>query len=98
MDLIKKNFQGKTPLWQVFWIQNVLIGGGLQFGVDKIGPSLSTAPLYILITFNVIYGIWVFAGLWQCAFNAEWRGWGYIIRGVYVLVIGLVIISLLRGI
>jgi hypothetical protein len=97
MELIKNNFLGKTPLWQVFWIHNMLIGGLLQFFVDKVGPHLPTVPLYIIIAFTVVYSIWVFAGMWQCAFNASWRGWGYIIRGFYVLIIGLVIISFLRG-
>lgn len=97
MDIIKGNFQGKTPLWQVFWIQNVLVGGLLEFFVDKIGPLLSSFPLYLLVTFTVLYGIWIFIGMWQCAFNADWKGWGYLVRGLYTLIISLVIISLLRG-
>ncbi len=97
MEIIKNNFQGKTPLWQVFWIQNILIGGILQFGVEKIAPHLSIIPTYLLIASSVFYSIWVIVGMWQCAFNAKWKGWGYIVRGLYVVIIGVVIITFFRN-
>jgi hypothetical protein len=97
MDVIKNNFRGKAPLWQVFWIQNILIGGLLQYGVEKVAPHLSTVPIYLLIVFAVLYSLWVTVGMWQCAFNAKWKGWGYIVRGFFIAIIAVVAITYLRN-
>jgi hypothetical protein len=98
MNIIKNNFLGKTLLWQVFWIHNVLIGGIFQFGVEKVVPHLSTFPTYLLVAFAAFYSIWVMVGMWQCAFNAKWKGWGYIVRGFFIVILGVVIITILRNI
>lgn len=97
MELIKNNFYGKTPLWQVFWIQNMLMGTIIQYVVDSVVPHLSMIPIYCFVAFVLAYSIWVLVGLWQCAFNANWKGCGFIVRGLYVLIFSVVIISLLRG-
>jgi hypothetical protein len=98
MDIIKNNFQGKTLLWQVFWIQNVLIGGIFQLGVEKVVPHLSTIQTYLLVAFAAFYSIWVIVGMWQCAFNAKWKGWGYIVWRFYIAILGVVIITILRNV
>ena len=97
MEIIKSNFQGKTPLWQVFWVQNIFIGGLLNYIVEKVAPHLSTIPIYLLVAFAVFYSIWVLVGMWRCAFNAKWKGWGYIVRGFYVLLLAVVVITFLRN-
>ena len=97
MEVITKNFKGKTALWKVFWIQNILAGTLLQITVEKIGPHLSTIPLFILGSFCVLFTIWVVIGMWQCAFNVKWKGWGYIVRVFYSLLLAIVLMSLIQS-
>ncbi|TLU61883.1 hypothetical protein FE810_13790 [Thalassotalea litorea] len=97
MELIKNNFTGKTPLWQVFWVQNILLGGLLQLLVDALAPQLSTISTIVLLSIVVSYGIWVMVGMWQCAFNARWKIWGYLIRGLYIAILVIVVVTYLRN-
>ncbi|WNC69400.1 hypothetical protein RI845_04430 [Thalassotalea nanhaiensis] len=93
MDIIKNNFNGKNKLWQVFWIQNILIGAILNFSVENIAPGLGHFSIILLIVFSIAYSIWVAVGMWQCAFNASWVGWGYIVRGLLIAVILIILVS-----
>ena len=92
-----KNFGAGFKAQQIFWIQNILIGGLLQYGVEKVVPHLSTVPIYLFIVFAILYSLWVTVGMWQCAFNAKWRGWGYIVRGFFIAIIAVVAITFLRN-
>ena len=31
--------------------------------------------------------VWVLVAMWRCAFNVNWRGWGYIVRGILILTV-----------
>jgi hypothetical protein len=88
MNYILNNFTGKNRLWEVFWLHNILLGGLITSATDSL---LDSDSLVLLIT--VAWGVWVFAGLWQCAFNTKWKVFGYLARGIVVL--GVVAIPLI---
>ena len=98
MELITDNFKGKTKLWQVFWIQNILIGAFLNFLVELSLPHISELQTYVFLFFIILYSIWVIAGMWQCAFNAKWKFWGYIIRSLYIVIIALLTFTFIQSI
>jgi hypothetical protein len=98
MVLITNNFTGNTKLWQVFWVQNILVGAFLNFLVELFLPHISELQTYVLLLFVVFYSLWVIVGMWQCAFNAKWKFWGYIVRGAFIGIVGLLLFTLIQSV
>ena len=81
--LIIRNWQGQARLWQSYWLMGVLGGwvfwtivlNLIEFGI------LPEIPGVIILASYTIYSA---VGVWRCAFNVDWRGWGYLARGVLV--------------
>jgi hypothetical protein len=84
---IKDSWSGEEHLWKVFWIY----GAGfimlaqlvsellwLFFSVDLSHPTRFQASQLFWI--QLIYGIWLFVALWRCAYTAELRIWGHLLR------------------
>lgn len=91
MKDIKAAWKGEERLWKVFWIYNFLFGIALGIAMDHV-PRFGLIIEAIVYTVVLIWAIRVFVALWRCAFNARWKGWGYVVRGVVVLgLVGLVI-------
>ena len=94
MDFVKNAWNGKEKLWKVFWLAGVL--GGLALNIlGKILTALLGPFGLIIALISVPYIIWYFVAIWRCAFNADWRGWGYIAR-IYLL-LPLIAIPLVIG-
>ncbi len=77
---------GQERLWKVFWIWCFALPFGVAFVLAITVYTTLSQPLGLL--FNVIlliYNVFVFIGLWRCAFNCEKRFWGYIARVFTVL-------------
>ena len=91
MDAIKASWKGNERLWKVFWIYNWLFGAAFDLAWKAAEPRLPIAAEVVLALLGLVWGVWVIVSLWRCAFNASWRPWGYIARG-------LVVVSVLAGI
>ncbi len=88
--------KGEERLWIVFWLYNVL--GLLLFAfllkfLQAVGISAEKnghSDIGILVLISVLtivfiaYIVWAVGSLWRCAFNVEWKWWGYLGRA-YVL-------------
>jgi len=85
MNEIKKSWKGEEKLWKVFWIYNFLLGGLINIGIGQTEKLEAEYMLWFLIIVTLIWVVWVSVSLWRCAFNASWKGWGYIVRGFLVL-------------
>jgi hypothetical protein len=90
MEALKGNFTGQTKLWVVFWIHNFAFGTIVNLLTNAFIETESSAFLYTWFAIVGLWSIWVFAGLWQCAFNVKHKFWGYIVRPFTVLCVGFI--------
>jgi len=81
---------GREPLRLVFWLYFGVAGIGGLFLASALGGLLMAfgfagiilaSSIYVA---TVIYLGWCLYAIWQCAFNVNWRPWGYVAR-VFVL-------------
>ena len=67
IDYFKSHWQGILPLWQVFWINLVLVAAIPHFAIGWLMPDLDKQllpyPLMVMTPLIVIY-ILVFASIW----------------------------------
>ena len=104
MNWVKKAWRGEEKLWKVFWIYDIL-GGFLLVVINKILGKILGASLILGISDFVIwivFCIWITVSLWRCAFNLDWKFWGYIARiwavfPILMLTIGFIVGSILSG-
>jgi len=89
VDTIVASWKGNERLWKVFWIYNWLVGTAVGIGVEAASNSLPMSAFLVVAVLILIWAVWVTVSLWRCAFNASWRGWGYIVRAV----VGLAVIA-----
>ena len=93
MNEIKAAWQGTAKLWKVFWLYNFLLGSALLYATDysaKLGAVVEVT-IYLVV---LVWIIWVAVALWRCAFNAKWRIWGYLARGVVILTVVMAALAL----
>jgi hypothetical protein len=86
MDAIRAVWQGNEKLWKVFWLYNTLLGSALLYAMDysaRLGTIVEVA-IYLVV---LVWVVWVAVGLWRCAFNTQWRIWGYLARGAVILTV-----------
>ncbi len=92
MRIIFSPLKGVEKLWKVFWIYNVTLGLVLSFVLQVIGHLAILPLLYIFLLIGILWTIWILVGLWKCAFNTKWEGWGYLARAFVVLsILGLMV-------
>ncbi|HEY4697244.1 MAG: hypothetical protein A3J49_12470 [Gallionellales bacterium RIFCSPHIGHO2_02_FULL_57_16] len=106
---MKRAWNGEERLWKIFWLYNIL--GVLFFVVigkfcqafliaaennnrSYIGMTIFMSVIMIL---SIPYIIWALISLWRCAFNAGWKGWGYLGRA-YVVWCGVSFIGVILAI
>ncbi len=79
--LVIRNWQGEARLWQSYWLMGV-IGGWLIWtlvlNLVEFG-FLPEIPGIIILTGYAVYSA---VGVWRCAFNTGWHGWGYMARAI----------------
>ena len=95
MNWIKNAWQGKTPLWKVFWIYGVIGNNLLMIICSAMIGNLTSIIISMVIMFA--YTIWILVSQWRCAFNTKWRGWGYIVRILAIIAPLLFITGLILG-
>jgi hypothetical protein len=103
MEWIKAAWRGEERLWKVYWVYGFLLSIGLKIAyflgfmaAAMVGINFVFTPAAILFYF--IYIVWLMVSEWRCAFNADWRIWGYIVRFfILLLPLGLIIGGVLVG-
>ena len=98
MEWVKRAWRGEERCWKVFWVYGFL-GGIIWNIVSKSLNSMTTSGLVLGVFYgaHIVYIIWQFVSQYRCAFNLEWRAWGYITRGLALLMPVLVIAGILIG-
>lgn len=85
LNAIRASWSGNERLWKVFWIYNWLFGTAIGIGSEAAANVLPWPALLVIGLLTVAWAIWITVSLWRCAFNASWRGWGYIVRAIVVV-------------
>ena len=79
---LRAHWEGKASLASAYWLIGVV--GSIVFGV--LFKLLASSPAIFLVTIAWFpYIIFAMVSIWRCAWNANWRGWGYIARTIVVL-------------
>ena len=81
-DIVATYWQGRGPLWKVFWLWGVVGSWILAalFLIAVLGLGISW-PLYLVTAvIMVCYTVWILVSVWRCAENAEQEHWGLIAR------------------
>lgn len=93
-------WEGRGPLWKVFWLWGVLgswILAGL-FATVVITAGLSW-PLYVITAVVMsVYTVWILVSVWRCAENAseeKWRGLARVLTVAWAL--NVVLVGLFLG-
>jgi hypothetical protein len=94
LKAILASWKGHERLWKVFWIYNWLCGTAVGIGVEAAAKVLPWPALLVIAVFVLIWAVWVTVSLWRCAFNASWRGWGYLVRAGIVLGVMAIVVTL----
>jgi hypothetical protein len=91
---MKMAWNGEVRLWKVFWIYIVLnffLISLLRKVLEEVEKYVSLDNSILWRAFVAIFGllvtvyfIWVSVSLWKCAFNSEWKVWGYVCRVIVV--------------
>jgi len=87
MKIIAGNLTKENKLWQVFWIQYVLLSCVISLIYE---PIVDNSPKYIgyfFLGLTALWLVWVFVGLWRCAFNVKRRFWGLLTRGFVIFTV-----------
>jgi len=91
-DFVTRAWTGRERLWKVYWIYGALAGVGLLL----VLRMLLAVGMPQLLMFAIVapYQVWLVVSTWRCAFNAGWRGWGYIARFLTVVSVVATILGL----
>jgi hypothetical protein len=87
MSFIKRSWRGEEKLWRVFWLYGVLLGIAISivYAIIKGLLDLGWPMVVAAMAFYAVYQFWLLVSQWRCAWNVNWRGWGYIARFLVVL-------------
>jgi hypothetical protein len=86
VGFVSRAWKGEEKLWKVFWIYNIVLSAVLSVAIEFI-PVQIGAISYAVLFFCLAWAILISVALWTCAFNADWAGWGYLIRAMIVLAV-----------
>ena len=83
-------WNGKEKLWKAFWLMGFAFQIFLLFFFifiiyigSLIGLSWSIQITIFLI--SIIYTIWIYVSIWNCAYNVKKKYWGHIARFYIIL-------------
>ena len=79
---LRAHWEGKASLASAYWLIGVV--GGIVFGV-LFNLLASSSAIFLVAIAWFPYIIFAMVSIWRCAWNANWRGWGYIARTIVVL-------------
>jgi len=81
-ETLKAHWNGRASLVSAYWIIGVL-GGLIFYVLFKVVGSSPVGDLIFLLW--IPYIIFALVSIWRCAWNTNWKGWGYIARAVVLL-------------
>jgi hypothetical protein len=78
MTVVEYYWEGKGPLWKVYWIYGVLLSVVLAAIVAAAGLRhwVSLPALIAMVVGLAIYTGWILVSVWRCADNIEGRPLG----------------------
>lgn len=85
-SLWKAVLEGQEKLRHVFWLYFVVSGIGGYLVVSMLNGVVMAVVPYGVILAGLLYAIavlylaWCLFAIWQCAFNVQWKPWGYLAR------------------
>ena len=79
-----KSIKGKELLWKIFYLFEVL-GGFLFLAILNCFSDPNLTVMIVWSTFLITYKIFTAFSLWKCAFNSNYKAWGYLARA-FVLI------------
>jgi hypothetical protein len=82
-DFVTRAWAGRERLWKVYWVYGVLASVGLLLVLRML--LAVGMPQVLMFAIVAPYQVWLVVSTWRCAFNADWRGWGYIARFLTVV-------------
>ena len=80
MGFVLESWFGKTKLWKVFWLAGILFGALITVVSYALKDHDFVGSTILFLAVIVIYLIWILVSQWRCAFNCNWKGWGYLVR------------------
>ena len=95
MNTIHGTWKSDEKLWKVFWLYALALGSVLLTLSDHVlmSDAFIKYSVYVVTLIWMIWMIWISVGLWQCAFNAKLKAWGFIVRGLVIFSIGIIAIE-----
>lgn len=84
-DRFIRAVKGQEKLWVIFWIYQILIGLVINAIAVFSVSNLDNAFTFIAISLKFCWFLFCAIGIWQCAFNTDYRFLGYFARVAAVL-------------
>jgi hypothetical protein len=92
MTIIVDWWRGEERLWKPFWLGGVL--GGIVVQIISQILGMGGLPLGVVgFVLVLVYEVWILVAIWNCAFNVDWNGWGYIVRVMVILQAATIVIG-----
>ena len=84
--------RGEKELFCVFWgyyVIGSLLIVLLVLLLSSVGEYLGFGKVlfWLWVPLVGVYSLWVTIGLWRCAFNTKRKIWGYLTRGMVILIV-----------
>lgn len=95
MEWVLQAWRGKERCWKVFWIYGVLVGIIWRLLLAQL-DNIPAASIAVGIA-HFVYIIWLLVSQYRCAFNLDWKFWGYIVRILVLAVPVMLVVGLLLG-
>ena len=78
MSFVGYYWQGKGPLWKIYWLYGVLLSVGFAVLISAAGLRhwVKLPGLVAVLAGLVIYTCWIEVSVWRCAENIEGRPLG----------------------
>jgi len=89
-DFLQSYWNGKQKLWKAFWLMGFVVQIIFSFFllfVLYIGFSLGltwSIKIFIFLI-SMIYTIWIYVSIWNCAYNVKNKLWGHVSRTIVIL-------------
>lgn len=82
-DLATLAWQGEAQLWRMFWLWTMGAAVVLALLLSLIPAGAVRWTIGVIM--GVPYFSWALIGVWRCAPNSRWAGWGYGTRALLLI-------------
>ncbi len=77
-------WRGQEKLWKAYWLYGVIGAIILQVLLSVLG-SIGFVGLILGGALTLVFAVWSNVSIWRCAWNANAKFWGYLVRVLVVL-------------